>query len=242
MKASVILTLFTILLITISGCRKAGLILGGHDSSSSGSRVIALNGQKNLTIENTNGKIDISASDTAKSIYCNIEKEVKSGASKEDAKSHLSAININVIRSSADVIIKVIHPKNDDRTYIIKFNIIMPDNFNYNLNLGNGNIDVNSSTKNLVMNIGNGDAKADVNLADNCDVLMSIGNGRISLKIPGSTNAVIDAKVGNGVVKASDLNIEDQQSSIRNLTGKIGNGKGNIDLSVGNGMITVDKK
>ena len=242
MKASVILTLFTIFLITISGCRKVGLILGQHESSSSELQEIALNGQKNLTIENTNGKIDISASDTAKNIYCKIEKEVKSGESSDDAKEHLSAISINVTKTSSDVKIKVNQPNNDDRTYLIKFDIVMPDNFNYNLNLGNGNVTVNSSTKNLVINIGNGNADADVNLADNCDVSMSVGNGLIDLKIPGSTNSVIDAKAGNGAVKTSGLNMEDEQSSIRNLTGKLGSGKGTIDLSVGNGMITVGKK
>ena len=53
------------------------------ESESSESQVIELTTQNNLTIENTNGNILISTSDTAKNIYCNIVKKVKSKDKRE---------------------------------------------------------------------------------------------------------------------------------------------------------------
>lgn len=242
MRASIILTLFALLLLTISGCRKGHFLLGQHESSSTESRVITLNGQTDLTIENSNGNIVITSSDTAKNIYCKIDKKVKSSESKDDAKAHLSSISINTTKSSSGVRIKVDQPKNDDRGYEIKLGIVMPDNFNYNLNLGNGNVSVNSTTQNLIINIGNGNADADVVLKDKCNVAMSIGNGSIDLKIPGNTNAAVSAKVGNGHIHNNGLSLLNPKSYERILSGTLGNGTGSIYLNIGNGNITLSKK
>ena len=242
MKVFITNIVFISLFILLNGCNEHFFMSNRYESTSTESKVIALNGQTNFTIENTNGNIDVSTSDTAKSIYCKIDKKVKSSESEKDANAHLSDININTTESGTRVKIKVTHPNSDGRSYEIRFNIIMPDNFNYNLNLGNGNISVNSSTKNLTINIGNGNAVADVVLNDNCSVSMSVGNGSIDMKIPGSTNASINAEVGNGSVSNSGLSFENVHSSSRTLSGKLGSGKGSIDLSVGNGSIAVSRK
>ncbi len=241
MKTSIYYLLFILSFIFFTGCEKF-LTSNRYQSSSSESKVIALTGQTDFIVENTNGSINISASDTAKNIYCNITEEVKSSISESDAHEHLKDININTSKTGSGVNIKVQQPNNDGRTYKIDFEITMPDNFNYNLSLGNGNVSVNSSTKNLAINIGNGKADAGVILNEKCNVSVSVGNGTINLSIPGNTNAAVNAKVGNGSVSNEGLSFEDTQSNSRYFSGKLGSGSGNIDLSVGNGNIDISKK
>ncbi len=105
----------------------------------------------------------------------------------------------------------------------------------------NGNITVNSSTKNLTLNIGNGKADARINPSDNCNVSMSVGNGFINLKVPGNTNASVHAGVGNGLVSNSGLSFRESQSSRRNFNGTLGIGSGRRHLSLGNGNIDISK-
>ena len=201
MKALIHVILPALIFIFISGCSEDSFMSDQFESESTESQVIETTTQNNLTIENTNGNILISTSDTAKNINCVIVKKVKSKISENDAQAHISEININTTKTNSGAKIKVDHPKNDDRNYEIKFGILMPDKFNYSLNLGNGNVTINSSTRNLVINIGNGNADVNVVLMDTCHVSMSIGNGSIDFKIPGETNASVNAVVGNGSIK-----------------------------------------
>jgi hypothetical protein len=242
MKTSLLSLMHLILIIFAAGCSENSFYSDQYESETIENQVVALSTQTDFSIENTNGSIIISTADTAKNIYCGISKKVKSKISKEDAREYLSRINIATSKDNSGVTIKVDHPKNDNRTYEIKFNILMPDNFNYNLNLGNGDITVNSSTKNLVINVGNGTVESDVVLADTCRAVISIGNGSLNLVIPGRTNATVNALVGNGTISSNGLNFQNQQSANQRFTGTLGNGTGSITLNVGNGTIIMSRK
>ena len=242
MKTSILYLLSALSFVFITSCSEDNFISDQFESESTESQVIALTSQTEFTIENTNGNILISTSDTAKNINCVIAKKVKSKISENDAQAHLSLININTTKTNSGTKIKVDHPKNDDRNYEIKFGILMPDKFNYNLNLGNGNVTINSSTCNLVINIGNGNADANIVLMDTCNVSMSIGNGSIDFKIPGETNAAVNAVVGNGSISNNGLNFQNQNSNSKKFTGTLGNGAGSIVLNIGNGSIAMRKK
>ena len=242
MKTLIRFLLPALIFIFISGCSEDSFMSDQFESESSESQVIDLSTQNNFTIENTNGNILISTSDTAKNIYCNIAKKVKSNQSVKDAQDHLSQISINTTKTNSGVKIKVDHPKNDGRNYEIKFGILMPDKFDYNLNLGNGNVTINSSTCGLVINIGNGSVDAGLDLMDTCHVSMSIGNGSIDLKIPGTTNALVNATVGNGSRSNNGLSFQNQHSNNKQFNGTLGSGVGSVKLNVGNGSIAMSKK
>ncbi len=94
----------------------------------------------------------------------------------------------------------------------------------------------------MVINIGNGNADANVVLMDTCHVSMSIGNGSIDLKIPGTTNASLTSTVGNGSISNSGLSFQNQFSNNKQFNGTLGSGVGNIILNVGNGSIAISKK
>ncbi len=228
------------------------LIIGCDDDSVSSSdqfeaeinetQVITLSGQANFIVQNTNGIINVTASDTASNVYCDVKKKVRSKISESDAQSHLSDINITFDKNSADVNIEVDNPINDDRDYETHLNILLPDNFNHDLSLGNGTVSISSTTQNLIVGLGNGIVEADIILVDTCFASISLGNGNLDFTIPDNTNAMLIASVGNGLITNNGLNFQNQQITSRQFSGTLGNGAGNIALSVGNGNIVMNKK
>ena len=236
--------LFLILLLFVTiGCDEDSVSSSDQfEADASETRVITLSAQTNLIVENINGIINIVASDTASNVYCDIIKKVKSRISQNDAQLHLSDITIAYSTNNADVKIFVDNPSNNDRDYETRLDVLLPGNFNHDLSLGNGNISVNSTIKRMVISLGNGNVTAEVILTDTCSTFISIGNGNLNFTIPDNTNATLLASVGNGLISNNGLNFQNQQITSRQFSGTLGNGAGNIVLSVGNGNITMNKK
>jgi hypothetical protein len=204
--------------------------------------LITLSTQLLFIVENTNGTVTITASDTASNIYCDIVKKVTSKESENDAQAHLQDIDITIAKNSASVKMEVDHPMNTERNYEIGFDIIIPNDFNFALTLGNGNIDLQTRTRAMNINLGNGNVFTDVTLQDSCSAAVTLGNGNINFTIPGNTNAKLSASVGNGIITNSGLNFQNQQSSNNQFNGTLGNGSGNIALILGNGNLSMIKK
>lgn len=213
-----------------------------YEAEDSESHIITLSSQVLLIVENTNGTITISASDTVSNMYCVIVKKVISNESESDAQSHLSDIDISIAQNSAEVKFEADHPMSTERNYEIGFNIIMPHDFNFGIALGNGNITMQTRTRVMNINLGNGNMVADVTLTDTCAAAISVGNGNINFTIPGGTNAQLSASVGNGTISNNGLNFQNQHSSNNQFNGTLGNGAGNIVLTVGNGNVLMFKK
>ena len=238
-----LLSYLILLFAFLSGCSDDSISPSGEfESESNETQFVVVSTQTGLNVENTNGTITISVSDTASGVSCDIKKKVVSKISESDAQSHLSDIIISFTGNNPNVEIEVSNPSNDNRNYEIALDILLPDNFNFDLNLGNGNVTVNSATKNLVISLGNGNVESNVILADTCFSSVSIGNGNLNFTIPDSTNAILVASVGNGLISNNGLNFQNQQITSRQFIGTLGNGIGNIALSVGNGNITMNKR
>lgn len=237
------ITFLIFALILTIGCDEESVISSDQfESETEESKVITLGEETNLIVENTNGSISVSASDTARNVSCSIKKKVKSRISENDAQSSLSRINITYENISSSVKIKVNHPNNDDRNYEIGLNIILPDRFNYNLSLGNGTISIITQTRNLLISLGNGSVQTNVTLLDTCFASISVGNGELNFVIPGNTNAMLSASIGNGVITNNSINFQNQVITDKKFNGTLGSGTGQIILSVGNGNITMNKK
>ncbi|MCW8803596.1 MAG: hypothetical protein OQK57_04290 [Ignavibacteriaceae bacterium] len=224
------------------GCDEDSVSSNTYESEANESHTLHLTTQTELIVQNTNGNITVTGSDTTSSLYCFITKKVRSKISESDAQSHLSEIDITIQDNANNVKIEVDNPNDDDRDYEITLNIIIPNNFNHILTLGNGNIAVESITKNIIANLGNGNFSSDVSLQDTCFVEVAVGNGNLTLTIPDSTNALLTASVGNGNISNNGLNFQNQQISNNRFSGTLGNGVGRILLSLGNGNITMNKK
>jgi hypothetical protein len=236
--------LFLIILVAslFMGCDENSLSDFRYEAESTESHTINLTTQISLIMYNTNGNISISSSDTANILYYSILKKVESNESEGDAQSHLSDINITVEENVSNIKFGVDHPTNDDRNYLIDFNIILPNHIHQDIALGNGNITLEYISRLALLNLGNGNVIADLTLEDTCAVSIAVGNGNIDFTIPDSTNADLSASVGNGIISNNGLNFTNQQSSDNQFNGTLGNGAGNIALNIGNGNIGMNKK
>lgn len=224
------------------GCDEDSVSSNTYESEANESHTLNLTTQTELIVQNTNGNINVAGSDTTSNMYCFITKKVRSKISESDAQSHLSEIDITIQDNADNVKIEVDNPNDDDREYVITLDIILPNNLNNILTLGNGNIYVESITKKIIANLGNGNFTADVTLRDTCFVETAVGNGNLTLIIPDSTNALLTASVGNGNIINNGLNFQNQQINNNHFSGTLGNGVGRILLSLGNGNITMSKK
>ncbi len=236
----IILIILSVIFIT--GCDENPIPGGEYEYRIDEFQTVNLSTQTKLELKNTNGDIVITGSDTAKNIYCNITKKVKSRISDRDAQSQAAQINISTQQNYDNIKLDVNNPVNDDREYQVNFNIILPNDFNQKITLGNGNISIDSHTKFLTVSLGNGNVKTDIVLKDTCSASISIGNGTMNLIIPDNTNAIINASIGNGNISNNGLNFQNQQISSKQFSGKLGNGVGKIVLTLGNGDIIMHKK
>jgi len=237
MKNIIIIILPALLL--LSGCDNDPVSSNEYEYEEQEFNIIDLTTQTELIVENTNGSITILDSDTAKTIQVEIRKKVRSKISERDAKSHITDISISTQPGISSVRLSASNPSTNDRDYEINFEIILPKNFDYDLSLGNGTITITSETKNINISLGNGTVEEDLVLANNCEAGTTVGNGTISFKVSNSTNAMLVASVGNGSIVNNGLSFQNQQTTSRTFSGKLGNGSGNIVLSLGNGTITM---
>lgn len=228
-------------LLLLLACEKDPVSGDEYEYEEEESLTLDVTTQTELIVENTNGSVTILGSDTAASVQIEITKKVRSKISERDAQSHISSIDISHPQSLNSISLIVSHPANDDRNYEINLDIILPNNFNYDLSLGNGTITITSGTKEISINLGNGTIESDLVLTNNCSVGFNVGNGTINLKIPGSTDAMLVASVGNGSITNNGLSFQNQQTTSKTFSGRLGNGNGNIVLSLGNGSITMSK-
>ncbi len=206
------------------------------------SHTLTLTTQTELIIEDTNGSVTITGSDTTDILSCTISKKVTSNVSEDDARSHISDIEVTVNNDANTVKYEVAHPSSDNISYEVNFDIVLPNNFNHTITLDNGDITLQSATTTVNVDLLNGTCTADLFLSETCDVLISIGNGEIALTLPDSTNANLAASVVNGAISNTGLTFTDQQTSSTLFTGTLGTGNGNIALSVVNGHVEMIKK
>jgi DUF4097 and DUF4098 domain-containing protein YvlB len=221
---------------------------------------IQLSGQAVLTLENTNGTVEITGSDTANALHLEVTKRVRSH-NLEDAKDHIGDITITDELRPEDVHVRVEHPSSSRRDYGVDFVITVPTRFGFTIQSGNGDVALSSASGNatialgngsidltdvdsdqVVVELGNGDTDMDLTLSDTCSVTVAVGNGTITLRIPADTNASVEASVGNGTITTSGLDFDHLHTSTRRLRGVLGNGAGVITLTTGNGNISLEGK
>ena len=185
-----LLTFIILSFALITGCGDDPVYSPNQFEAEAGdTQFVNLTTQTNLIVKNTNGTISVSASDTLSGVYCEITRKVKSKISEADAQSHLEEIEVIITNNSTGISIDIDHPTNDDRDYEILLDILLPDNFKYDLSLGNGTVSTNSTTRYLVVGLGNGVVETDITLADTCFTSISLGNGDLNFTIPAASFA-----------------------------------------------------
>ncbi len=142
-------------------------------------------------------------------------------------------------------------------TYLVDYEISVPDHFMIRITNGNGTVTVDGSEADVHVGNGNGDVvledvvgSAWVSVANGSvatriavplggEVIHSVGNGSIDLVVQPTISATLSAKVGNGTISLVGLDLDGSTEGSHWLEGTLGAGDGVVDLSVGNGWIRV---
>jgi DUF4097 and DUF4098 domain-containing protein YvlB len=210
-----------------------------------------------IDVNGINGGIVITGSATADSITVAGVKRVDA-ETQEAADTWLDSLEVQVTEASGSVAVTTVQPTaTQGRNFVVDYEIVIPENVRVVIENANGGIavtaleapvDIDNANGaillddivgNVTVDLGNGAVSADVTLPASGQIDITVGNGDIELSIPDTTSAEFSAAVGNGTITMVGLTLQNQVSTSTSLTGTLGAGDGTIQLSTGNGTITV---
>jgi hypothetical protein len=225
--------------------------------SASFSRTLPVDEQVAVRITGANGTIRIWGVPGADRVVVEAIRRVKSD-SRQDAERHLAYLQVLAQTQAQEVEIRTVQPsQSHGRSYIVDYDIRVPDHLVPSVINGNGSIRLEGFQADVAVQNGNGDVKlVDVTgsswvsvgngeistwtyLPEGGQIVHAIGNGTIFLSVQPQVSASFGAKVGNGTISVTGLDLQQVISSPRQLHGILGSGDGLIDLTTGNGEIRV---
>jgi DUF4097 and DUF4098 domain-containing protein YvlB len=192
-----------------------------------------------LTVLGVNGIIEINGSAAVSTITISGVMKVGS-ASSADAKLHISDMSIAHSDSGGVVTVETVQP--DDTlgiNYIVEYSITVPDTMQVTASQANGEIPIQGMNSDIMASQANGAIEVDTIVPPSGSIDLTVGNGDISLLIPTDTSATLWCASATGRVRAYDLTISNPSQSSHFLSGTLGGGDGEINISTANGDITV---
>jgi hypothetical protein len=244
-----------------SGCVVGIVDVDGNDGSWDKeatevvNRTVPVTSQLGIRVLGQNGDVRVLGAGGVQDVSIRATKRVRSN-SVSDAEAHLGNIQIRVTSTPTEVRVETVQPDpSGHRTYIVDYEITVPESFLVAGVIGNGNVileDVRSDLEVQVGNgnavfrrvvgsarvvVGNGNLDASMVLPEGGQIVSSVGNGTAILTVPTEVSARFKAQVGNGTIVLTGLDLKDPVSGPNILRGTLGSGAGLIDLTVGNGSI-----
>lgn len=261
------LTLITVLgiitLIFTAGCDEADSDNGwaprntDHFAEEPFSYEIDLQNRTLFRLEGVSGLVQISGSETATAITISGEKRVESN-SVADAEAHLADLSIEISSGETEIVVRTDQPEHSaGRNYIVNYTVILPPNLGIDAANANGTVSVQSIVANVnVVNVNgyattrdiagslrmavvNGQIDAAASPPAGGFISLNVVNGGMRLGIPQDTSAMFAAVVQTGLITLSNLTLTDIVQTATQLSGKLGDGEGDIALETVNGNIVV---
>jgi DUF4097 and DUF4098 domain-containing protein YvlB len=107
------------------------------------------------------------------------------------------------------------------------------------LETSNGSITVRNHYGELNGSSSNGAINVDIILPAYGECILRTSNGQIVLSVPNTTSAMIEASTSNGKIEIEGLDVTATKVGKTDFKGKMGGGKGHIDLETSNGNVLV---
>jgi len=264
-KSSIILgiVLGIITLTITAGCDEADSDNGwaprntDHFAEEPLSYEIDLQNQTLFRLEGINGLVQISGSANATAITISGEKRVESD-SVADAEAHLADLSVEIRSEETEVVVRTDQPEHSaGRNYIVNYTVILPHDLAIDAANANGTVSVQAIAANvtvvnvngyattrdiagsLSMAVVNGQIDAAASPPAGGFITLNVVNGGILLGIPQDISAMFAAIVETGVITVSNLILTDIVQTATQLSGRLGNGEGDIALETVNGNIVV---
>ena len=233
------------------------LLLGSFAFGATEERVtketFKLNEGGTVSLSNVNGDVTIRGWD---------KQEVDMKATKRGPASQLDEVEILIDSTPERLSINTKYPKRKkDNRVSVSYQLMVPKNSTLDaVETVNGEIEVTGVEGDIYVHTVNGSAELEgvrsslhaetvngnitskwVAFPDNGKVEMETVNGSLELSIPHLSNATVNAELLNGSIQTDfPITVQGKFSS-RTLSGQIGNGGTNIDLSTVNGSIDILK-
>lgn len=253
----ILIVLALIFTFSASGCGKR------YEKKETSEYKISVQGKTEVSIENINGKINVTRGDSTEGIY--VKADMISYVKKRDLDKPQGEVRIE-IDSSGDVV-KVIGNYNREKHFFnfetgknakIDFFVKVPaglkvdvDNVNgkveisnisedIKVNLVNGDVALQNTSGNNVVDLTNGSVKGilDSTMGMNIDVI----NGSITIDLSKNYKGEISADIVHGKINFNDLDVIVRSDEKKSFRGYIGNSSKTIKCEVVNGKITFNGK
>lgn len=222
-----------------------------------------INGKNKISfsIENTNGKINVTSTDDTLG-YITIDAEKTADVRPDEADKPIDDIKIKIDTSGQTVKVETEITSESGafkkrNTPKVNYEVKVPANMKVKIENVNGTVtisrmknDITAETVNGGMNIFscsgalnlssvNGPVLCNVDSLSK-SIVIDVVNSKVRLGGLANANADVEASSTNGRVKFSNLNFNNLNAERKNLTGTLGKGGNTIKISSVNGSITFD--
>jgi hypothetical protein len=230
---------------------------GNAEASALFMKTVDVENQTTIQVVGGNGAVEVWGVPGATEVTIDAVRRVKSD-SQADANLHLDDLQVAVTKGPGEVKVQTVQPDHTGgRTYIVDYEITVPDGLFVRVTNGNGAVRIEGTDGDVQVENGNGDVtlvdvvgnswialgngqlSTDTFLPDEGEIIYAVGNGTILLAVQPQVSADFEAKVGNGSISLTGLDLQQVVTTPRHLQGKLGTGTGRIDLSLGNGTVQV---
>ncbi|HUI28623.1 MAG TPA: hypothetical protein VLX91_00300 [Candidatus Acidoferrales bacterium] len=223
-----------------------------YNQRSSGS--LSLGRVNSIVVQNQMGPVIIEGSPDTSVIGCFMDKTV-SAESQEEADQVFSEMVTGLQTNGDTAYVSVQVPTGSVSTSSL-LSLTLPDRIPCILRKVSGTTDVaylqtsfvgenvaattiRAHEGNCVLNGSSGDVSIQISLPDSGLCRVNYDSGNISVGIPTSTSSLLSAQTGAGTILYSGIVINDLQSTSHSLTGRMGSGRGRIQLITGKGNIGI---
>jgi hypothetical protein len=248
------LLLIALALLAIS-CKKNESVVQTYEYDQRSSGVLALSPVKAIVVQNQFGPVIIEGISNTSEVDWFLDKGVT--ADSQTAADQIFSQILVTLQTSNDTAYVSVSGPSDIHSYSSLLSLSVPSNVPCVLRKVNGPTYVsyldssfvgeNLTTTTIQEHQGdcillgsNGDVSAEIALPDSGLCRVSFNSGNITLKIPTATSSMLSAQTGRGTITDSALVIGNLVRTANSLTGKLGTGHGNIQLSTGTGNIVLD--
>ena len=210
-----------------------------------------------LTLEGVNGAVRIVGDASGTVARIEGRRRVRSG-SRADAQDFLDRVSVEALDEGDTIAVRTRQPSQaGGRQVIVDYEVTVParmairlasvngellvDGFQGTVTVAqvNGEISLTRLGGDVEAGLVNGGIVADLAPPPGGEIDLHVVNGTVGLDLPISVSAWLDARVVNGSVSVRGLTLTGGSSTTRSVSGRLGSGDGQIDLSATNGTITV---
>jgi hypothetical protein len=215
-----------------------------------------LNNPKVIVIENQTGPVIIEGSADSNRIEWFLDKHVFE-VSNNSANEIFEKILVSQIQSADTAFITVEIPPaaNSANTSL---SLTMPSNlpcvfqniqgeiiinylqFRYSMQSFSEHISIGRHEGNCSIEGRGENVEVELSLPESGYCFVNLNDGNINLRIPLAEDAMLLAQTNDGAILSSGISISDSVEIPNSLSGKLGNGSGQINLTTGKGNISIE--